>query len=187
MILIRTVTLLALVAVAGPATAGSYVTLTCGDGSFDRQFMVGTGRQFRGQGLEVWPMLCTATGKFASYVRVMDSARFARLEALAARKVADKVDVKSVLDLSAELGGQDLSTLFDQTEGLTFGDIRSTVTNTAKDTGRKIGSSRYTAWSHPTCSGDLIPFDYYLDTGTPCPACGNAPLKVDTSNRAEWE
>jgi hypothetical protein len=167
--------------------AGNYVTLSCPDRSFSQRFMVGTGRQFRGQGIELWPMLCTATGRFADYPRVGDVQRFARLEALARRPVSDSVLVRDVLDLSAELGDTSLATMFDQTDGLTFGDIRSSVANTARDTGKRLGSTHYTAWTQPTCAGFLIPFDYYLDTGAACPACGTASLVIDSSDRTEWE
>ncbi|MBI5162701.1 MAG: hypothetical protein HY985_02230 [Magnetospirillum sp.] len=184
---LKSLTLVMSLLAAGPALAGGYVTLKCPDGSFSHEFMVGSGRQIKGQGLELWPMLCTDTGRFAIYPRIMNAARFAKLEALAARSVKDTVEVQTILDLSAELGDETLADLFDRVEGLTFGDIRSTVGNIARDSGQRLGQTHHTYHTHPTCTGGLVPFDFYLDSGAPCQACGGAPLEVDTTNRTEWE
>jgi len=166
-----------------PAQAGNYVSLSCPDGTPIRKFPIGSGRQIHGQGLELWPMLCTATGRFAVYARVSDAERFARLEALSRRPLSDTTEVRAAIADAPEYAD-----LFAQAEGLTFADIRSTVANTARDTGERIGSAAPADWwRHPTCAGRLAPFDYYLDSGAPCPACAGDRLMVDTADRTEWD
>ena len=176
--------LLALV-VAGPAVAGGYVTLGCGD--WKQDYLVGTGQQFRGQGLELWPMVCLTDGKLASYSRVLDGVKFERLRVLAGQKAKDGDTVASWIAANPD---QTLmpSGMFGQVEQLTFGDIRSTVDNAARPTEESVLASRFVFWTHPACASRLVPFDYYLETGAPCPTCNGGKLRVmPGGNSSEWD
>ncbi|MDR3437595.1 hypothetical protein [Telmatospirillum sp.] len=173
--------------VAGGAWAGGYVRLGCGD--WQEEFMVGTGQQFRGQGLELWPMLCLSSNKISSYARVMNADHFARLQTLAAQKAPDSARLADWMtthdDLALQIGVADM---FAEIGELTFGDIRSTVTNAARPTEETILTTSSVYYIHPTCAGRLIPFDYYLDRPVPCPACQGGRLKViEGGNHAEWD
>lgn len=170
---------------AGPALAGGVVTLGCGD--WRQEFLVGTGRQFRGQGLEVWPMLCLTTGKVGSYSRVMDPENFARLEAAARQKAANTDRVADWMRANPRQTAIPPG-MFGQVEELTFGDLRASVENAARPTEETILTTRFVFWTHPACASRLVPFDYYLETGTACPACGGGKLGVlDGGNRSEWD
>ncbi|PKU21643.1 hypothetical protein [Telmatospirillum siberiense] len=185
---IAAVTLSALACVwAGGAWAGGYVTLGCGD--WQEEFMVGTGRQFRGQGLELWPMVCLSTGKMSTYARVMNPEHFARLQTLAAQSAPDSERVADWIAAHADEAVLMIAPdMFGQIEGLTFGDIRSTAANAARPTEESILTSPFVYYIHPNCTGRLVPFDYYLERMEPCPACKGGKLDViDSGNHAEWE
>jgi hypothetical protein len=172
---------------AGGVAAGSYVTLGCDE--WREEFLVGTGRQFRGQGLELWPMVCLSTGKMSSYARVMNPEHFARLQSLAAQAAAD---TERVADWAQAHGAEaeeiGVGEMFGQIEGLTFADIRSSVANAARPTEENILASPFVYYVHPTCIGRVVPFDYYLERGVPCPTCNGGTLQViDNGNRADWE
>jgi hypothetical protein len=169
------------------AWAGGYVTLACGD--WRQEFMVGTGDRFRGQGLELWPMVCLSTGRMSSYARVMNPGHFARLETLAAQKAPDSERLADWVAANTDLAGQiGVGNLFGDVEGLTFGDIRSTVTNAARPTEETILASNFVYYIHSTCVGRLVPFDYYLERKEPCPACNGGRLQViEGANPAEWD
>jgi hypothetical protein len=172
---------------ADGALAGGYVTLGCDD--WREEFMVGTGGQFRGQGLELWPMVCLSTGKMASYARVMNAAHFGGLQALAAQDGPDSQRLADWMELHGDLAARLVAPdMFGQIEGLTFGDIRSTVANAARPTEENILTGPFVYYIHPTCTGRLVPFDYYLEREAPCPACNGGKLQViDTGNHAEWD
>lgn len=151
--------------------------------------MVGTGRQFRGQGLELWPMLCLSTGKISSYARVMNATHFARLQTLAAQKAPPAMLLSDWMtthdDIALQIGVNDM---FGQIGELTFGDIRSTVANAARPTEETILTTSFVYYVHPTCEGRLVPFDYYLDRPVACPACQGGRLKViPGGSHAEWD
>lgn len=172
---------------AGIALAGGYVTLGCGD--WQEEFLVGTGRDFRGQGLELWPMVCLSTGKMSSYARVMNAEHFANLQALAAQAAPDTERVTDWIEAQGDAASQIVGPdMFGQIEGLTFADVRSSVANAARPTEESILTSPFVYYIHPTCTGRLVPFDYYLERAVPCPACNGGKLQViDTGNHAEWE
>lgn len=179
--------LLAMAVGTGEVLAGGYVTLGCGD--WREEFLVGTGRQFRGQGLEIWPMVCLSTGKMSSYARVMNATHFAALEALAAQAAPDSERLADWMEKHDDLASQMVAPdMFGQVEGLTFGDIRSSVANAARPTEETILASSFVYYIQPTCVGRLVPFDYYLEGLAPCPACNGGRLSViDTGNHAEWD
>lgn len=172
---------------AGGAWAGGYVTLGCGD--WQEEFMVGTGVQFRGQGLELWPMVCLSDARMSTYARVMNPEHFARLQTLAAQSAPDSQRLADwIADHADEANQMVAPDMFGQIEGLTFGDIRSTVANAARPTEESILTSPFVYYIHPTCTGRLVPFDYYLERMEPCPTCKGGKLEViDTGNHAEWE
>jgi hypothetical protein len=167
----------AILLAAPVAMAGGYVRLGCAD--WQEEFMVGTGRQFRGQGLELWPMLCLSTGRISSYARVMNPGHFSRLQTLAAQPAKDSDLVADWAarhdDLALQIG---LADMFPELGELTFGDIRSSVTNAARPTEETILATRFVYYLHPTCVGRLVPFDYYIDNPAPCPACQGSKLQV---------
>lgn len=169
------------------ARAGGYVTLGCGD--WRQEYLVGTGMQFRGQGLELWPMVCLSDGKMSSYARVMDPDRFARLQTLAAQPAPDSQRIADWMAAHPDIAGTLIGPeTFGQIEGLTFADVRSTVANAARPTEESILTSPFVYYVHPNCTGRLVPFDYYLERSEPCPTCQGGKLEViDTGNRAEWE
>jgi hypothetical protein len=180
--------MLAMTAVcAGEAWAGGYVTLGCT--GWQEEFMVGTGQQFRGQGLELWPMVCLSTGKMSTYARVMNAEHFARLQALAAQAGPDGERLADWLAANGETAASLVAPdMFGQVEGLTFADIRSSVANAARPTEESILTSPFVYYIHPNCTGRLVPFDYYLEREVPCPTCNGGKLEViDSGNRAEWE
>lgn len=188
MVQTRILALLAALLVAPSALAGGYVTLGCNNG-WQQEFLVGTGQEFRGQGLELWPMVCLSNGKVSSYSRVMNPQHFQALESLAAQAAPDGQRLADWMnhhgDLAAQLG---VPAMFGQIEGITFGDIRSTVANAARPTEETILTSRFVYYVQATCAGRLVPFDFYVEQGAPCPACQGSKLAViDTGNRAEWE
>lgn len=185
----RRALLTALLAFVLPAAAqaGGAVTLGCKDGSWQQEFLVGSGQQLHGQGLEVWPMYCPATGQMSSYARILDEGRFMQLEQLAAKKVKDNAKIRDYLELSAQFGNSE-PLQFPGFEELTFADIRNTVKNAARNTGEKIPPTNVTAYSHPACQGKLVPFDYYLDSKAPYPGCNGQPLeRIETGRRIEWD
>ncbi len=172
---------------AGAAVAGGYVTLGCDD--WQEEFLVGTGRQFRGQGLELWPMVCLSTGKMSSYARVMNAEHFALLQSLAAQAAPDTERLTDWIEANGETASHLIAPdMFGQIEGLTFADLRSSVANAARPTEESILTSPFVYYVQSTCTGRLVPFDYYLERMEPCPACKGGMLQViENGNRAEWE
>lgn len=171
----------------GGALAGGYVTLGCE--GWQEEFMVGTGQQFRGQGLELWPMVCLSTGKMASFARVMNPEHFALLQTLAAQSAPDTERLSDWVEAHGETASQLVAPdMFGRIEGLTFADIRSSVANAARPTEESILTSPFVYYIHPTCTGRLVPFDYYLEREVPCPSCNGGKLQVlDGGNHVDWE
>ena len=171
---------------ASPVGAGGTVTFDCA--GQEREFLVGTGRQFRGQGLELWPMVCLTTGQLASYARVMDAERFARLERLAGQRARDGDELALWLQDNPDKAGLVSPDMFGQAEELTFGDIRGSVSSAARPTEETILDTRFVYWVQSTCVGRLVPIDFYLETGAPCPACEGGKLRrTPKTGQPDWD